>query len=78
MTLKKSDGEAQVILELWECGGPLYCHRSLVHSAPELVAPDKGPIYGLNRTKRWLEFFFFFFFFFAFKLRAYAKRNCSE
>ena len=23
---------------------------------PGLVAPDKGPIYGLNRTKRWLAF----------------------
>ena len=21
-----------------------------------VVAPDKGPIYGLNRTKRWLAF----------------------
>ena len=23
---------------------------------PGVVAPDKGPIYGLNRTKRWLAF----------------------
>ena len=44
------------MLELWEMlrthslpslPGPLW---------PGVVAPDKGPIYGLNRTKRWLEF----------------------
>ena len=23
---------------------------------PRVVAPDKSPIYGINRTKRWLEF----------------------
>ncbi len=23
---------------------------------PGVVAPDKSPIYGLNRTKRWLAF----------------------
>ena len=23
---------------------------------PGEVAPDKGPMYGLNRTKRWLAF----------------------
>ena len=23
---------------------------------PGVVAPDKGPIYGLKTTKRWLEF----------------------
>ncbi len=23
---------------------------------PGVVAPDKGPIYGLNRTKQWLVF----------------------
>ena len=23
---------------------------------PGVVAPDKGPIYGLNRTKIWFEF----------------------
>ena len=33
-----------------ECGVPLHCHRSQVHSGPGVVAPDKGPIYGLNRT----------------------------
>ena len=28
---------------------------------PRVVAPDKGPIYGLNRTKPWFEFTVFFF-----------------
>ena len=44
------------MLELWgmwstpllpSLPGPLW---------PEVVAPDKGPIYGLNRTKWWLAF----------------------
>ena len=32
---KQYDGEASVMLELWEIGGPLYCHRSQVHSGPK-------------------------------------------
>ena len=45
-----TDGEAPVMLEPWEMRstsllpsppGPLW---------PGVVAPDKGPIYGLNRT----------------------------
>ena len=41
---------------------------------PAVVAPDKGPIYGLNRTKPWfLEFTVF-----AFKLRIHAKLNCLK
>ena len=55
-----------------ECGVPLYCHRSQVHSDPE-VAPDKSPIYGLNRTKPW-----FLDSFFAFKLHIYAELNCLK
>ena len=39
---------------------------------PGVVAPDKGPIYGLNRTKPWFDFTEFSF---AFKLRIYAKLN---
>ena len=31
---KQSDGEVPVTLELGECGVPLYCHRSQVHSGP--------------------------------------------
>ena len=38
---------------------------------PGVVAPDKGPIYGLNRIKPW----FLDFTVFAFKLRMYAKLN---
>ena len=50
---KQSDGEVPVMLELWGMWstpslpshpGPLW---------PGVVAPDKGPIYGLNRTKPW-------------------------
>ena len=59
---QKSDVKVLVMLEL--CGmriatwlpslpGPLW---------PRVVAPDKNPIYGLNRNKRWLEFTNFFFF----------------
>ena len=48
---KQSDGEVPAMLELWgmrstpslpSLPGPLW---------PGVVAPDKGPIYGLNRTK---------------------------
>ena len=47
---KQSDGEVPAVLELWgmrstpslpSLPGPLW---------PGVVAPDKGPIYGLNRT----------------------------
>ena len=48
---KQSDGEVPAMLELWgmrstpslpSLPGPLW---------PGVLAPDKGPIYGLNRTK---------------------------
>ena len=48
---KQSDGGVTAMLELWgmrstpslpSLPGPLW---------PGVVAPDKGPIYGLNRTK---------------------------
>ena len=70
---KQSDGEVLVMLELWgmqstplllSLPGPLW---------PGVVAPNKGPIYGLNRTKPCFEFTFF-----AFKLRIYAKLNCLK
>ena len=47
---KQSDGEVPAMLELWgmqstpslpSLSGPLW---------PRVVAPDKGPVYGLNRT----------------------------
>ena len=50
---KQSDGEVPVMLEVWGMWstpslpllpGPLW---------PGDIAPDKGPIYGLNRTKLW-------------------------
>ena len=41
---------------------------------PGVVAPDKDPIYGLNRTKQWLEFTVFI----HFKLDIYAKLNCLK
>ena len=34
---KQSDGEVPVMLELWECGAPIYCHRSQVHSVSECL-----------------------------------------
>ena len=57
--IKQSDGEVLVMLELWgmrstpslpSLPGPL---------CSGLVASDKGPIYGLNRTKPWFEFTLF-------------------
>ena len=53
---KQSDGEVPAMLERWgmwstpslsSLPGPLW---------PGVVAPDKGPSYGLNRTKLWLVF----------------------
>ena len=41
---------------------------------PGVVAPDKGPICGLNRTKPWFRKFSVF----EFKLRIYAKLNCLK
>ena len=57
---KQSDGEVPAVLEFWgmrstpslpSLPGPLW---------PGVVAPDKGPIYGLNRTNsilllKWIE-----------------------
>ena len=40
-----------------------------------VVAPDKGPIYGLNRTKPWVGQLNCVL---TFKLRAYAKLNCLK
>ena len=53
---KQSDGEVPVILKLWG--------MQSTPSLPSLpgpfwsgvVAPDKGPNYGLNRSKPWFEF----------------------
>ena len=42
---------------------------------PGVVAPDKGPIYGLNRTIYHASITLQTF---AFKLRIYAKLNCLK
>ena len=56
---KQSDGEVPAMLEVWgmrstplspSFPGPLW---------PGVVTRDKGPIYGLNRTKQWLAFIVF-------------------
>ena len=70
---KQSDGAVPAMLELWgmrstpllpSLPGPLY---------PGLVAPDKGPIYRLNKTKRWLAFTVFI------HLNCiYAELNCLK
>ena len=58
---KQSDGEVPVMLEvrgmrstssLPSLPGPL---------CPGVVAPDKGPIYGLNRTKLCYSFLFYIY-----------------
>ena len=56
---KQSDGEIPAMLELCRMWS-----TPLLPSLPGpiwlgVVAPDKGPIYGLNRTKRWLAFTIF-------------------
>ena len=47
MTLNNLMVRFQQCWSFGECGIPLHCHRSQVHSGPGVVAPD---IYGLNRT----------------------------
>ena len=32
--IKQSDGEVSMMLEFGECGAPLHCHHSQVHSGP--------------------------------------------
>ena len=43
-----------------------------------LVAPDKGPIYGLNRTIRWLEFTVFIHLYMFYTFCTSAKLNCLK
>ena len=44
------------MLELWEMRSTLLLPSLPGPLWPRVVAPDKGPIYGLNRTKWWLVF----------------------
>ena len=48
MTLNNLIVRFQQCWSFGECKVPLHCHCSQVQG---VVAPDKGPIYGLNRTK---------------------------
>ena len=50
------------MVELWEMRSTLLLPSLLGPLWPGMVAPDKGPIYGLNRTK----------------LCTYAKQNCLK
>ena len=53
---KLCDDEVPVMLELWAVRS-ISSLSSLPGSLwPGVVVPDKGPIYGLNRTKPWFEF----------------------
>ena len=72
MIRKQSDGEVPAMPEFWgmrstpllpSLPGPIW---------PGVVAPDMGPIYGLNRTKPC----FFHILIFVFKQRIYAKLDC--
>ena len=54
---KQSDGEVPVMLELWGMQSALSLPSLLGPLWPEVVEPDKCPIYGLDRFKPWfLEF----------------------
>ena len=69
---KQSHGEVPVMLELWGTRSTPSLPSLPGSLWPRVVAPDKGPIYGLNRSKTcFLQIF-------AFKLRIYAKLNCLE
>ena len=54
---KQSDADVPVLLELWGMQGTLSLPSLPGPLCPRVVAPDKGPIYGLNRIKPWfIEF----------------------
>ena len=53
---KQSDGEVLVMLELWGMWSTPSLPPLPGPPWPGVVAPDKGSIYGLKRTKPWLEF----------------------
>ena len=50
---KQSDGEVPVMLEIWGMRSTPLLPLLSGPLRPGVVAPDKGPIYGLNRTKPW-------------------------
>ena len=53
---KQSDGEAPLMLEFWEMWNTPSLPSLPGPLRPGVVAPDKGPIYGLKRAKSWFEF----------------------
>ena len=44
------------MLELWGMRSTSLLPSLLGSLKPRVIAPDKEPIYGLNRTKSWFEF----------------------
>ena len=70
---KQSDGEVPAVLKLWGMWSTPSLPSLPGTFWPRVVAPDKGPIYGLNRTKRWFEFTAL-----TLKLHTYAKLNCLK
>ena len=63
------------MLELWGIRSTPLLPSLLGPLWPGVVAPDKGPIYGLNRNIYHASFTLLIF---AFKLRIYAKLNCLK
>ena len=72
---KKSDFKVPVTLKLWGIESTRLLSSLQDPLWPGVVAPDKGPIYGLNTTKPCVlnntDFF-------KFKLRIYARLNCLK
>ena len=71
---KQSDGEVPIMLELQGMWSTPLLPLLPVSIWSSVVAPDKGPIYGSNRTKPWFREFTVF----VFKLHIYAKLNCLK
>ena len=58
---KQSDGEVPVMLELWGMQSTFSLPLLPGPSWPREVAPVKGPIYGLDKTKLWFLSLLFFY-----------------
>ena len=52
---KQSDGEVLIMMELWGMQSTPLLPSLPTSLRPGVVAPDEGPISGLNRTKLWFE-----------------------
>ena len=66
------------MLELWEMQSTPSVPSLPVPLWPGVVAPDKGPIYGLNRTKRWLAFTVFMHLNCIYTKFNCLKQNCFD